>query len=138
MFGILATVSNPPNVTVKRSRAGLGLFATTAFKKGDEIIEYSGETISTATADERGGKYLATLNEDWVIDGKDRNNKARYINHCCKPNSYYELNEAETRIFAIAKRAIKPGEEITVHYGKDYFNQHIKPIGCRCAVCNEN
>ena len=128
-------MSDAPQVQVKRSSAGLGLFATTSFAKGDTVIEYIGETISTEEADRRGGKYLAVLNDDWVIDGKERGNVARYINHSCKPNCYYELNEEETRIFAIAKRKIAPGDELTVHYGKEYFDQHIKPIGCRCAHC---
>jgi SET domain-containing protein len=122
-------------VAVKRSATGLGLFATQAFVKDDVIVEYCGETISTEEADERGGKYLAILNKEWVIDGRDRSNLARYINHSCKPNAYFELNEAETQIFAVAKKRIALGEEVTVHYGKDYFNQHIKPIGCKCAVC---
>ena len=32
----------------------------------------------------------------------------------------------------VARKAIKPGEEITYDYGKEYFDEHIKPFGCRC------
>ena len=126
---------NAQKLKVKRSSAGLGLFALVEFKKGDSVVEYSGERITTEEADERGGKYLARLNKDWTIDGKGRDNLARYINHACKPNCFYEMNEEETRIFAIAKRKIKPGEELSVNYGKAYFEEHIKPHGCKCPSC---
>jgi len=124
-------------VRVKRSSAGLGLFAEVPFTKGDLIIEYTGETISEEEANRRGGKYLFELNDKWTIDGKGRDNVARYINHSCKPNCYPELNENETKVFIYAKRKITPGEELTYNYGKDYFNQEIKPTGCRCNKCSK-
>jgi SET domain-containing protein len=46
---------------VKKSSAGLGLFATEIIKKGECIIEYVGETISESEANKRGGKYLFEL-----------------------------------------------------------------------------
>ena len=121
---------------VKRSKAGLGLFATTPIKKDEEIIEYTGELISEDEANERGGKYLFRIDDNWTIDGKDRKNVARYINHSCRPNAEAELNEDEQRVFILAKRAIKPGEEIAYDYGKEYFDDHIKPTGCRCIKCS--
>ena len=120
---------------VKRSSAGLGLFANRDYKKDEEIIEYLGETISSDEANERGGKYLFELNDSWTIDGKDRSNTARYVNHSCKPNCYAELSADEKQVFIKAKRAIKKGEEFTFHYGTYYFKTEIKPVGCRCASC---
>lgn len=122
--------------SLRRSSAGLGLYTTKSIKKGETVIEYIGERITTEEANRRGGKYLAELNDRWTIDGKTRKNLARYINHSCKPNCYYELNEAETRIFAIAKRNIEAGEELSVHYGKEYWQEHIAPFGCRCPICS--
>ncbi len=124
-----------PEFEVKRSSAGLGLFATTSFSKGDLVIEYTGEKITEAEANRRGGKYLFELNDSWTIDGKGRENKARYINHSCKPNCYPELDDAEEHIYIYAKRAIKAGEEITYNYGKMYFNDLIGKDGCRCNDC---
>jgi SET domain-containing protein len=95
---------------VKKSSAGLGLFATEPFKKGDLVIEYTGEKITEAEANQRGGKYLFELNDDWTIDGKGRENKARYLNHSCKPNCYPELDEKEEHIYIYAKRTINAGE----------------------------
>ncbi len=124
-----------PQVTVKRSSAGLGLFAVEPIKKGQLIIEYTGERITNEEADRRGGKYLFIVTDELVIDGKDRANTARYINHACKPNAEAEHDEDEDRIYIRAKKNITPGEEITYHYGKDYFDLMIKPYGCRCETC---
>lgn len=123
------------NVQVKRSAAGLGLFAIRDFVKGDLIIEYTGETISEEEANNRGGKYLFELNDDRTIDAKDRKNLARYINHSCKPNCYPELNETESRVHIYAKQKITCNEELTYNYGKKYFEDIIKPLGCQCKKC---
>jgi uncharacterized protein len=120
---------------VKRSSAGLGLYAKKDFKKGDFIIEYTGDLVTTEEADRRGGKYLFTVSPTHTIDGKGRDNIARYLNHSCKPNAEAELNEEELRVRIYAKKGIKAGEEIVYDYGKEYWDEHIKPYGCRCEKC---
>jgi SET domain-containing protein len=122
---------------IKRSIAGLGLFARTDMKKGDFIIEYTGELISTEEADRRGGKYLFTVSDTQTIDGKGRDNIARYLNHSCAPNAEAELDEDELRVRIYAKKKILKGEEILYNYGKEYWDEHIKPYGCRCPKCTE-
>jgi len=131
-------MTNILKYAVKKSSAGLGLFATDTFKKGDLVIEYTGEKITEEEANQRGGKYLFELNDNWTIDGKGRENKARYLNHSCRPNCYPELDEDEQHIYIYAKRNIEAGEELTYNYGKMYFNDLIKKDGCRCAHCLEN
>jgi uncharacterized protein len=123
------------DVVVKKSSAGFGLFAGKEFKRGDLVTEYTGETITEAEANRRGGKYLFELNKKWTIDGKSRKNIARYINHSCKPNCYPELNVNETRVFIYAKTRISAGTELTYNYGKDYFDDLIKKAGCKCQTC---
>lgn len=126
-----------PQVTVKRSTAGLGLFAQEDIQAGQLIIEYTGERISDEEADRRGGQYLFIVTDTLVIDGTGRQNLARYINHACRPNAEAEHEEETDRIYIRAKKNIKSGEEITYHYGKDFFNRIIKPKGCRCATCQK-
>jgi SET domain-containing protein len=123
------------DVLVKKSSAGLGLFARDLIKKGDRIIEYVGEKITTEEANKRGGKYLFELNSRWTIDGSSRKNTARYVNHACDPNCEAEIRNG--KIFIFAKKNIQPGEELTYNYGEEYVDEHIKPYGCRCASCQK-
>lgn len=123
-----------PDFTVKKSSAGLGLFAAKDFSAGDFIIQYKGEKITHDEADRRGGKYLFTLNEKWVIDGKERANTARYINHSCEPNVEAVI-EDDKRIIFLAVKKIAPGDEFTFDYGKEYVEDIIAKAGCKCAPC---
>ncbi|MCU0678542.1 MAG: SET domain-containing protein [Candidatus Pacebacteria bacterium] len=122
---------------VRRGTHGLGLFALHPIAKGARIIEYTGEKITVDEANRRGGQYLFEINDAWTVDGRGRENKARYINHSCRPNCYPEIDETEEHIYIFAKRAIAAGEELTYDYGKDFWNTYIKPKGCRCAKCAE-
>jgi len=120
-------------VIVKRSEIGLGLFAVVDIPKGTRIIQYTGVRIRKDDTEKHKGRYLFTLNDKWTIDGKSRTNLARYANHSCRPNA--ESITTVNKIWIIAKRKIKAGEEITYNYGKTYFNQFIKPNGCKCVKC---
>jgi SET domain-containing protein len=122
---------------VKRSSAGLGLFAQKEFKKGEFIVEYTGEAITHEEADRRGGRYLFTLNDNIVLDGKDRKHIARYINHSCDPNIEAVI-EDEEHIMFYAIKDIKKNEEFTFDYGEEYVNDIIKKEGCRCKKCYKN
>jgi len=113
--------------------AGLGLFAAENVSEGDFVIEYTGEKITHAQANERRGKYLFTLNSRYVIDGRGRKNLARYINHSCEPNCEVIIEGSEINVYAV--RSVKPGEELTYDYGQEYFKEYIEPRGCRCAHC---
>ena len=116
---------------VKRSVAGLGLFVEGPIKKGDFVIEYCGPLLNEEEADRKNGKYLFEIDDTWTIDGSGRENIARYINHSCKPNCETEIEGK--RLFIYALRSIKAGEELTYDYGKEYFNDFIKPCGCKCG-----
>ena len=118
---------------VKRSSAGCGLFATKEIPKGVCIIEYFGRQISEAEQYTSNSKYLFGINSKITIDGRDRKNIARYINHSCKPNTEPEIRKG--KIFIFSRRKIQPGEEICYDYGKEYFNTHIGKMGCRCVGC---
>jgi len=126
-----------PQTKVQRSSAGLGLFALEDLMKDQLIIEYTGERITEDEANKRGGRYLFQVTDTLVIDGKNRENTARYINHACKPNAEAEHDEEDDRIYIRASKNIKVGEEITYHYGKDYMKQIISKEGCMCASCQK-
>jgi SET domain-containing protein len=104
-------------------------------KKGTFIIEYVGDILTPDMGDNRNSRYVFTVSKKKDIDGAPRWNTARYINHSCRPNA--EADDMKERIFIIATRNIMLGEEITYDYGKEYFNEYIKPKGCRCVKCKE-
>ncbi len=129
----MPNLKNLPKVEVHRSSAGLGLFAGEPIKRGAIIIEYVGNRISTKDADKKGGLYLFEVSSRTTIDGTPRWNTARYANYACKPNAEAVLHGS--RVMIEAKRAIAAGEEITYDYGKEYYDDFIKPHGCKCASC---
>ena len=118
---------------VGRGISGLGMFARTTIKKGQYIITYTGDHLTNTEATRRGGRYLFELDENTTIDGSMRENKARYLNHACRPNVEAVIENGEIRFYA--KKLIQKNEELTFDYGKEYFKIYIQPYGCRCAHC---
>lgn len=118
---------------VGRSRTGLGMFTEEALPRGACVIEYTGRPATRAEIKANKGKYLFWTSESTMIDGNIRENKARFINHSCRPDC--EVDIRNKRIYVFAKRNIKAGEELAYDYGTEYFDMHIKPIGCLCEKC---
>ncbi|MFA6278679.1 MAG: SET domain-containing protein-lysine N-methyltransferase [Candidatus Paceibacterota bacterium] len=125
----------PEGVVVKKSSAGMGLFATRPYKKGERVIEYVGRFLAPGEEYSSRSKYLFEVTKKKTIDGTMRENIARYINHSCKPNCDPEIERG--RIFIDAIKNIKTGEEFTYNYGEEYIDEHIKPYGCRCVKCKK-
>jgi SET domain-containing protein len=119
------------SLTIKKTFAGKGLFATRDFKKGEFIIEYFGSILIGDEVDRHwANRYLFELTPTKTINGAISANVARYINHGCRPNAYAEGGR---RMFIKAGRKIRAGEEITFNYGKDYLSGFIKR--CKCPHC---
>lgn len=119
---------------VRRSSAGLGLFATKIIPKGTRIIEYTGPRVPNHVVEQSSGKYYFGVNRKWSVDGSGRDNVARYINHSCRPNA--EAIITQNRIWIWSRKKIQPGEEICYDYGKEYFEGIIKDLGCKCEQCS--
>lgn len=118
-------------LAVKRSSAGLGLFAGERIPKGACVIEYVGRTVSKEESETSKSKYLFEISKTKTIDGKPAINKAGYINHSCKPNC--ETNIHKGRIFVMAIRNIEAGDELSYDYGKEYCLEHCVPCKCSAA-----
>jgi SET domain-containing protein len=118
---------------IKRTKTGLGFFATEPIPKGTRIVEYTGPIVPNEEVEKSYGKYFFGINSKSSIDGSPRSNVARYINHSCRPNA--EAVISGRRVWIWSKRNIKPGEEVTYDYGDEYFDNVIKPIGCKCEKC---
>jgi len=124
---------------VKDGRPGMGkgLYARKNVAKKDFILEYTGKRIPTKEADESGSRYLFEIDSKWTIKGPPSINLAGYINHSCEPNVEAEIEPGDDGLDHIniyATRDIKKGEELYIDYGMEYYNEFLKPIGCKCPA----
>ena len=118
----------------RRSRiAGWGVFATRPIPKNTRIIDYAGEKIPNRESLKRETRYLRKghiwcfkLNRLYVRDAAVGGNIARFINHSCTPNCWFEV--VGTTIWIRAARNIRAGEELTY----DYMTVGDHTIPCRC------
>ncbi len=132
---------------------GNGVFATKRIKKGEEIVEYKGALISHEEADAQhhgdlysGHTFLFTLNEKWIINGNEKGNIARWINHSCAPNAVAFVHGHKSgkpkkdKVIIEALRDIAPGEEVTYDYGFEfdvpYTKKLLKTWACHCGAPN--
>jgi uncharacterized protein len=109
-----------------------GVYATSAFKKGTHIVEYTGAPITQEHADEiyqdREETYLFGLDDGSLIDG---HGVAMFINHSCEPNC--ETDEIKGKIWVIALRDIATGEELTYDYCL-WDGEEDDPAPCFCGA----
>lgn len=118
---------------VRRSRTGLGLFTESPIPKGACVIEYIGKELTDEEYQKSNSLYIFEVSKKKTIDGAMRENTARYVNHSCRPNC--EIDIIKGRVYIMAKRNIKVGEEISYDYDTEYFDAYIKPKGCKCLKC---
>jgi SET domain-containing protein len=129
---------SPRPFRLKRSLTGLGLFATKPIKKAARIAEYRGRRLgldAAIKAENSGNRYLYEVNSKITIDGAKRGNIARYFNHSCNPNCDTFIRNK--RVFIRTLRKIKPEEELTFDYGRDYLKNVIGLENCLCSRCRK-
>lgn len=126
-------------VKVKRGLEGMGLFAGEDIKKGELIIEYIGNILTSKEAAEQAeNEYLFEVNIRKTIDGSPLWNIARYCNHACEEAANAESDIKKGRVFIKAIRNIGEGEEIVYDYGEEFVKEHIAPHGCRCKAMHHS
>ncbi len=135
MSQIFTTPTPAYAVRVARGISGRGIFALEDISKGKKIIEYIGKEVPLEKQESATGRYLFTTGRNKVIDGNIKENIARFVNHSCRPNC--EARGPSGRVFIYSIRRIRPGEELTYDYGDEYFEDFIKPIGCKCEKCRK-
>ena len=118
---------------IKRSTTGLGMFAQQDILSQTRILEYVGTRMINVEATQADNRYIIVLNETHALDGKDRKNAARYINHSCEPNA--AAFTTGKRVWIWSQQTIKADEEITINYGPEYLAAYIQPGACRCRGC---
>ena len=115
---------------------GTGGYARRDIASGTRVIEYVGEKITKVESlrrCEQDNQYIFTLDDEFDLDGNVSWNPARFINHSCAPNCEAELDGG--RIWILALRDIKAGEELTFNYGYDLEDYREHPCRCGAAEC---
>lgn len=115
---------------------GTGAFARRTIRKGTRLIEYLGRHIDkteSARLLEEQNEYIFDVDETHDLDGNVEWNPARFINHSCSPNC--EAENDEGRIWIVALRTIRPGEELTFNYGYDIADYRDHPCCCGSPDC---
>jgi SET domain-containing protein len=110
-----------------------GVFTTAPIARGRKVVEYTGERITKEQGDKlyekRDITYLfAVGNGARVIDG---HGIAAFINHSCDPNC--ETDEIKGKIWILAIRNIRPGEELTYDYNL-FDGEQGDPAICHCKA----
>ena len=121
-------------VLVKASRIdGQGAFAAEPIPPRLKIGEIRGESISVQEARVRATRseriMIVELSARRAIDFSKSSDPMRYTNHSCQPNARLVIRNGRVEFYA--RRAIKPGEEITVDYGETH---HEGRLACRCGA----
>jgi SET domain-containing protein len=124
-----------PRIVRKRSKLhGFGVFAAEEITKNTRIIDYAGELVRNDKTAAREERYLADgciwvfrVSRRWSRDAAVGGNIARFINHSCTPNCWFEV--AGTTIWIRASRSILRGEELTYDYAT--VGDHTIPCRCR-------
>jgi len=115
---------------------GKGCFATSAFRRGKKIAEYTGERISDLEARKRARNRrilrICDVDGRFSLDGARGGNGTHYINHSCQPNAFIKTVYGHVLFFAL--HDIRSGEEITVDY-EDTLHPDSKRCRCRSASC---
>jgi len=123
---------------------GKGVFALVPIKKGELILEYTGEVITWTEALRRhphdpsqpDHTFYFHLSDELVIDGKVGGNASKWINHSCAPN--VEADDESGQVYLMALRNIKAGDELFFDYGlvidERYTPALKKRFECRCGA----
>lgn len=103
---------------VKQGRHGRGVFATRRFAAG-ELVERC-HTVELADSEVTGqlGDYVYTSVKEGdvlIVLGY-----GMLYNHSADPNVEYVQDEPSTVTF-LALRTVKPGDELTIDYGDDWW-----------------
>ena len=133
-----------PWIRVRNSSIhGRGVFAKTRIPKGTRIIEYVGDRVSHAEADQRyehcdpndNHTFLFVVDRKTVIDAEIGGNAARFINHCCDGNCESVIEGG--RVFIEATRVIQKDDELGYDYEigreKDDPPNVDEIFACRCG-----
>lgn len=125
----------------KTEEKGWGVRAKEFIPKEAFVMEYVGEVIKESSFK----KQLATryhsyqhsfcvkLGDGLVINGYEKGNICRFVNHSCRPNCKLEkwAVDGSTRLALYSQKDIQEGDELSYDYNFESFNPLENQI-CKC------
>ena len=114
---------------------GRGLYALVPFRKGQNVLEYTGPILTEEQIVRLNARrkhcWFQEIEDGRTIDGK--NCIGRFVNHSCVPNVVI-VHHGLTNFFE-AKRSIAVGEEILLDYSFDTAGEELYPCQCGASKC---
>ncbi|KAL3073762.1 hypothetical protein niasHT_039594 [Heterodera trifolii] len=133
-----------------------GLYADELILRGEMIGEYVGEVLLDGEHKNLEHSFMVPLDDgtnsdetDYaLIDSSRYGNHTAMANHSCSPSAeavYYYVPNADFTMMHLsigifATRRINQGDEITINYGKDYWeDKQTEGFHCECgsSICFE-
>lgn len=119
------------------ARRGIGAVALAPLAVDTIVGEYLGELVPAEQSKYHSPYLLELLNSReciGFIDSLRVGSWTRFVNHSCQANLMFEMMRVggEMRIFLVVVTEIEAGEELTVHYGRNYWEW----LGLKCQ-CGE-
>lgn len=122
-----------PQVEVRSSHGGHGVFALQSVAAGTRVMEFTGPRVrrgevERAAAAGLGDGFLQIgVDEFFALSGGPDD----FVNHACAPNSYIQSEGGI--VYLIARRAIVAGEELYFDYGVTQIAFPFR-FQCRCGA----
>jgi hypothetical protein len=118
----------PGYLFIESTPVGLGVFTSRTFRRGTAVGRIRGEIVEDP---DYGSDYCIDLGDGKVLEPA---RPWRLLNHSCHPNCEVVAWEGEKgdRLWLVARRWIKPGEQLTI----DYAWPADVAIPCRCGARN--
>lgn len=107
------------------SQHGKGVFARTAMDAGEEIMTFHGPLLTRAQV--RDEDYHLQIDDDLYLGASGEADD--YVNHSCTPNAGFRDG-----LILVARRLIRPDEEITWDYSSAIDEADFAGFACRCGA----
>jgi|GEM_PF-6710467 len=114
-----------PDLGISKGCVELGLFTTKPFKKGDIVLKYEGKKVPSISTSTSTGDYVWEFESSkgkFFCDTCFRGGAARFPNQALEKN--VDVVNKDGKLYYIARRSIKFGEEITTNYGDAFFDEN--------------
>ena len=124
-----------PQVEVRTSHGGHGVFALAGVAAGTRIMEFTGPRVRRLEVERAATDGLADgflqigVDEFFALSGGPDD----FVNHACAPNTYIQSEGGI--VYLVARRAIAAGEELYFDYGVTQIAFPFR-FNCLCGAAD--